>query len=50
MGAPNRFRFGLTGIFGIGVRFSRFPYYLSIDLFIPFLFIGIGLGKPYTEN
>jgi hypothetical protein len=50
MGAPERIEFGFTEIFGIGIGFSRFPYTLSVDFFIPFFRMSIGFGKPYTDN
>jgi hypothetical protein len=50
MGAPDRFEFGFTELFGVGIRFSRFPYTISIDFYIPFFRMSIGFGKRYTDN
>jgi hypothetical protein len=50
MGAPDRIEFGFTELFGFGIRFSRFPYTISIDFYIPFFRMSIGFGKRYTDN
>jgi hypothetical protein len=50
MGALDRVEFGLTELLGVGIRFSRFPYTISIDLYIPYFRMSIGFGKRYTDN
>ena len=49
MGAPKRFEVIVTKVIGFGFSVDKFPYAVSITIFIPLLAIDIGLGKPYTE-
>jgi hypothetical protein len=49
MGAPNRITINLNKVLGIGISLDNFPYKYNISIYLPFISINIGLGKPYTE-
>jgi len=49
MGPGDRFTYGLSRGFGLGIHFDKFPFQLTISCVLLFWYISVGFGKAYDE-
>lgn len=50
MGSGNRLKFHRNDGFGIGFGVSRFPFAITISVWLLFWVASVGLGKAYDES